>query len=188
MFSTIFNKVCQAGLLLTLMITSGYALATPAKPATVQQLISETKMQQTIEQALQQLKPVVDQQILIEAQTKLGQQTLTTQQLEIVQQMQQLTWQQISQSNNWQNVQQLMLTIYQKHFSEEELQATLRFYRSPEGRSMLEKTPLIMQDIVHNIMQNLQNNLQQILPSAETAARLTALQDALTGTAAKTNP
>lgn len=42
MFSTIFNKVCQAGLLLTLMITSGYALATPAKPATVQQLISET--------------------------------------------------------------------------------------------------------------------------------------------------
>lgn len=184
MFSTIFNKVCQAGLLLTLMITSGYALATPAKPATVQQLISETKMQQTIEQALQQLKPVVDQQILIEAQTKLGQQTLTTQQLEIVQQMQQLTWQQISQSNNWQNVQQLMLAIYQKHFSEEELQATLRFYRSPEGRSMLEKTPLIMQDI----MQNLQNNLQQILPSAETAARLTALQDALTATAAKTNP
>lgn len=106
----------------------------------------------------------------------------------IEQALQQLTWQPISQTNNWQNVQQLMLAIYQKHFSEEELQATLRFYRSPERRSMLEKTPLIMQYIVHNIMQNLQNNLQQILPSAETAARLTALQDALTATAAKTNP
>lgn len=139
---------------LLIACTSLSAFATPAKPATVQQLINETKMEQLIEQTLQQMKPIADEQILQEAKETLGKKQLSPQQLNIVKQMQQLRWQQANLANNWKNIQDLMVKVYQKHFTEEELQATLKFYQSPEGRSMMQKMPIVMQDVMKNIQSN----------------------------------
>lgn len=40
----------------------------------------------------------------------------------------------------------LIVPIYAKHFSEEEIQQALAFYRSPAGRKMIQKQPLVMQE------------------------------------------
>ncbi len=175
------SKIFITSLLGTLISLNVYA--TPANPATVQQLIAETKMEQLIEQTLQQMKPVADQQILQEAKENLGKQQLNAQQLEIVKKMQQLSWQQINLTNNWKNIQKLMVEVYQKHFTEEELQATLKFYQSPEGRSMMEKMPLMMQDV----MQNIQSNLDKFTPSADSDLdiKMKKLRKELSATKAK---
>jgi uncharacterized protein len=36
--------------------------------------------------------------------------------------------------------------IYQKHFSEEEIRETIRFYRSPTGRKVIQTLPMVMQE------------------------------------------
>lgn len=36
--------------------------------------------------------------------------------------------------------------IYAKHFTAEEMEATLEFYRSPAGQSILQKMPVVMQE------------------------------------------
>ncbi len=168
---------------LLMAYTSLSAFATPAKPTTVQQLITETKMEQLIEQTLQQMKPIVDQQILQEAKDTVGKQQLNAQQLNIVKQMQQLSWQQINLANNWKNIQDLMVKVYQKHFTEEELQATLKFYQSPEGRSMMQKMPIMMQDV----MQNIQSNIGDFTPStdSELESQMKKLKQQLLATQAK---
>lgn len=175
------SKIFITSVLMACVSLSAYA--TPAKPATVQQLITETKMEQLIEQTLQQMKPIADQQILQEAKNTLGTQQLNAQQLNIVKQMQQLSWEQINLSNNWKSIQDLMVKVYQKHFTEEELQATLKFYQSPEGRSMMQKMPIMMQDV----MQNIQSNVGDFTPSSdsELESQMKTLKKQLLATQAK---
>lgn len=174
-----FSKIFITGLLTACMSITAYA--TPANPATIQKLIVETKMEQLIEESLLQMKPMVDEQILQEAKKDLGQKQLDAKQLNIVKQLQQLSWQQINVMNNWQNMQKLMVEIYQKHFTEEELQATLKFYQSPEGSSMMKKMPLMMGDM----MQKLQANLQDITPSADAENEIKQLKKQLNATKTK---
>ena len=174
-----FSKIFITGLLAACVSLSAYA--TPANPATVQKLIVETKMEQMIKESLQQMKPLSDEQILQEAKKKLGQKQLTAKQLGIVKQLQQLSWQQINVINNWQTMQKIMVGIYQKHFSEEELQATLRFYQSPEGRSMTQKMPLMMNDVMHS----LQANLQDMTASADVEQEMKQLKKQLLTTETK---
>ncbi|MEM8524436.1 MAG: DUF2059 domain-containing protein [Bacteroidota bacterium] len=40
----------------------------------------------------------------------------------------------------------LLIPIYQEHLSEKEVDAIIVFYESPEGKSLIEKTPFIMQE------------------------------------------
>ncbi len=174
-----FSKIFITGLLTACMSITAYA--TPANPATVQKLIVETKMEQLIEESLLQMKPMVDEQILQEAKKDLGQKQLDAKQLNIVKQLQQLSWQQINVMNNWQNMQKLMVEIYQKHFTEEELQATLKFHQSSEGSSMMKKMPLMMGDM----MQKLQANLQDITPSADAENEIKQLKKQLNATKTK---
>jgi hypothetical protein len=39
-----------------------------------------------------------------------------------------------------------VIPIYQKHFTEEDLQAAIKFYRSPAGRRFIEKQPIVVQE------------------------------------------
>jgi len=40
----------------------------------------------------------------------------------------------------------LIVPVYAKHFSEEEIQETIKFYKSPAGRKMIQKQSLVMQE------------------------------------------
>lgn len=45
-----------------------------------------------------------------------------------------------------------MLSIYDKHFTHEEIKDLIRFYESPTGKKMLEKTPEISGDLMNAMM------------------------------------
>ena len=47
---------------------------------------------------------------------------------------------------NADSLERLMVLLYDRHFSEEELMAATAFYRTPAGKSMLAKTPLVVQE------------------------------------------
>lgn len=47
---------------------------------------------------------------------------------------------------SWKQFEPMMLNIYNKHFTEEEITAMLEFYRSETGQSILSKMPVVMQE------------------------------------------
>ncbi len=54
---------------------------------------------------------------------------------------------------------QELLPIYDKHFSEADLRAYIRFYASPEGRKLVQTLPLLMKDSVEMSMKYLDAHL-----------------------------
>lgn len=46
----------------------------------------------------------------------------------------------------WEQFEPMMVNIYNKHFTEEEITDMLEFYRSETGQSILNKMPVVMQE------------------------------------------
>lgn len=61
---------------------------------------------------------------------------------------------------NWEKLKGMIIEVYSTHFSEQEIDDMIAFYRSETGQAMVTKTPLINQDIMHN-MQGLIGELTQ---------------------------
>ncbi len=55
-------------------------------------------------------------------------------------------WERFSAKIDSAEIVQVIVPIYEKHFTVEELQATLEFYKSPVGRAVLEKMPAVTQE------------------------------------------
>ncbi len=67
---------------------------------------------------------------------------------------------------NWQLFKEPIIDIYTKHFSQEEINGLIAFYRSELGQSMTKKMPLIMQDS----MLMSQQIMQQFMPKIQALA------------------
>ncbi len=79
---------------------------------------------------------------------------------------------------DWSRFEPMMIEVYSDTFSQREVDAMVAFYRTPEGRSMLEKLPLVTQ----KSMQLAQARMRDLTPRVaeiqrETLARLKALED-----------
>ncbi len=61
-----------------------------------------------------------------------------------------------------------LLPIYDKHFSEADLKAYIRFYTSAEGRKLVQSLPLLMKDSVDVSMKYLDANLPESLKQPQT--------------------
>ncbi len=64
---------------------------------------------------------------------------------------------------SWKQFEPMMLDIYNKHFSEEEITAMLEFYRSETGQSILSKMPVVMQES----MVTSQSMAQRLMPEVQ---------------------
>jgi hypothetical protein len=64
---------------------------------------------------------------------------------------------------------QLLLPIYDKHFSADDLRAYIRFYSSTEGKKLVQALPLLMKDSVDVSMKYLDSHLPESLKQEEAA-------------------
>jgi uncharacterized protein len=62
---------------------------------------------------------------------------------------------------------QELLPVYDKHFSENDLRAYIRFYSSPEGKKLVQTLPLLMKDSVDVSMKYLDVHLPASLKEAQ---------------------
>ena len=65
---------------------------------------------------------------------------------------------------------ELLLPIYDKHFTADDLRAYIRFYGSPEGKKLVQTLPLLMKDSVDVSMQYLDAHLPESLKQEQAAA------------------
>jgi hypothetical protein len=80
---------------------------------------------------------------------------------------------------SWEVMEPQYLRIYRDSFSQSEIDGMLAFYKSPAGQAVVEKLPLLQQNIMSNMQQRMAVLLPQIQQMAkETAAKIKAQNDA----------
>jgi hypothetical protein len=70
---------------------------------------------------------------------------------------------------NWDSLQAMYLRIYKASFTQDEVDGMLAFYRTPAGQAMINKLPLVTQNMMtemQEVMKPLQEKLRQIRQEA----------------------
>lgn len=76
-------------------------------------------------------------------------------------------WTEVSKEMNPDEIVSLIVPIYRKHFTEDEIQETLAFYRSPTGRKVIQTLPQVMQESMAAGQQWGQMLAQRVLSKAK---------------------
>lgn len=167
-----FKKIV---LIMSLGFCTSYAMATPAKLESIEQMLVETEAKSLIAQVIQNTKPAIEQQTLQAAKEMLQKEELSANELAIVMQMQEILFEEMTTNLSWDKMKLLLITGYQQTFTEEEIQASLRFYRTPEGKSIMQKMPKLME----YILQASQNTFTKFTPSEKVLKELQVLREKL---------
>jgi len=73
-------------------------------------------------------------------------------------------------SMSWAKLEPVMVDVYKRSLSQSEVDGMVRFYRSPAGKAVIQKMPLIMQ----NTMQAMQGMTQDMMPKIQKVAQESA--------------
>jgi hypothetical protein len=83
----------------------------------------------------------------------------------------------LDEQMKWENVQPILIDIYQRSFTQEEVNGLVSFYSSGPGKAFIAKMPSVDQNsakAINNLMQPIMPKLQQL--QLATAAQLKSLQ------------
>jgi uncharacterized protein len=117
-------KVLGALVLLSFLTINSYA-ATPATEKSVKELMVLTGAGDMGVQMMQGMIPALKQ---------------------MAPQLPESFWTNFAKEVNPNEVVDLIIPIYAKHFTEEEIQEAIKFYKSPAGRKMIQEQPQVMQE------------------------------------------
>ncbi len=156
---------------LSLLLACSAAWAQPAdagKPpsdADVERLLVAARAQSLLDSMLPQMEAMQQQQL---AQVTQGRE-LTAQQREQLDRIQAKTTDILRRALAWEEMRPLYIDLYKQTFSKQDVEAMVHFYESPAGRSLLDKTPALMQNLMSAIQlkmaplfRELESELRQI--------------------------
>ena len=122
---------------IALLLTASGALAQDAARKTkIEEMFRLMNMDRLIQQAMTQMKTMTEQQM---SEMKLPPEAKAE-----AQESQDRMMKLIAERMSWERMKPDYIQLYSEVFTDEELDGNLAFYRSPAGRAMLEKTPLLM--------------------------------------------
>jgi len=145
-----------------------YAEDQPASAASAKELVSLMDGRKAFDGAFGQMDHLMDMTM---KQASEGRQ-LTPEQQKIVDDMRAKMVALVKDSMNWDAFEPKMEEIYRKSFSQSEMDGMIRFYRSPAGRAVIAKMPVVMQ----NTMQVMQEMMADLMPKVQELAKDTASQ------------
>ncbi|SDR02306.1 hypothetical protein SAMN05428982_2927 [Pseudoxanthomonas sp. CF385] len=134
------------------------ATAAPASEASVRELLEVTKTRQMLDQVYGQ----VDTMYANSMRQAFGG-TLTADQQARVDRLSTRMMALMKKELSWEVLAPMYMDIYQKSFTEEELQDMLAFYRTPGGQAVVDKMPVVMQ----HTMQAMQTRMGALMPAMQ---------------------
>jgi len=159
--------------LVLLALAAFAAQAEPPSDADVNRLLAASRAQTMLDSMLPQLEQMQRQQF---EQLNAERQLSPAQQAQL-QKIQDRTRQTFSQALSWSQMRPMYVDLYKRTFSREDVIAMAEFYESPAGQSLLDKTPLLMRNVMGAIQQkmaplmaDLQKDLNAILAEPATPA------------------
>ena len=147
-----------------LALSAAAALAAPPSDADIERLLKASRAQSMLNAILPQMEEMQRQQF---EQITSGK-DLSAEQKAEVQRIQSRTNEIVRKALAWEEMRPLYIDVYKQTFSAEDVRAMAKFYESPAGKNLLDKTPLLMQNLMGAIqkkiipmMEELQTELKE---------------------------
>ena len=137
------------------------AFAQNASSASVERLLAITRTAAMIDAAYAQA-----QQMITQSMRQAAGPDVTPEQQARMEELTQRNMATLREELSWPRLRPDFIRMYQETFTEQEIRAATAFYESPEGQSMLAKTPGLMQ----RSMSLMQSKVQAIMPRLEAEA------------------
>ncbi|MEP6908219.1 MAG: DUF2059 domain-containing protein [Pseudoxanthomonas sp.] len=125
------------------------ALAAPPSDADIERLLKASRAESMLNAILPQMEEMQRQQF---AQITAGK-DLTAEQKTEVDRIQARTSEIVRKTLAWDQMRPLYVDVYKKTFTSEDVKSISKFYESPAGRNLLDKTPALMQNLMVAIQQ-----------------------------------
>ena len=138
------------------------ATAAPPSDADIERLLTASRAQGMLDAILPQMEAMQRQQF---EQITAGKDLSAEQKAEI-ERLHARTSDILRRSLSWEEMRPLYIDVYKKTFTREDVKAMAKFYESPAGKSLLDKTPPLMQ----NLMGAVQQKVLPLLEAAEDRA------------------
>ncbi|BBJ00597.1 hypothetical protein FGKAn22_22890 [Ferrigenium kumadai] len=139
------------------------AAEAPASEASVRELIEVTQAKNMFDSLMARMDAIF--------QTSMNQalagQTPTAEQKKIMVEMQSKMVSVFKEDMKWESLEPILIDIYRKSFTQNELNDMLTFYKSKAGQAMLAKMPIVMQ----NSMQAMQGRMAIMMPKLQQIQR-----------------
>lgn len=123
------------------LAASTHAVAAPAHPASVEQLLILTKSEQLLDVMHTNMEQGIRQGML----QSVGDRPLTAQQQRLLQTLPNRLSTVLRQELNWSTLKALLVPIYSSAFTQEEVDGLIEFYRSPLGQRFATRQPELAQ-------------------------------------------
>jgi hypothetical protein len=149
-----------SGLFLTLVLAAiAPCMAAPTDPASdasIEEYLKVSNAQALIEGMKGQVATFIKNSMQQAAQGK----PLTPQRQAILDHMAQQMSDIVAQTLNWDSLKPMYMRVYHESFTQSELDGIIKFYKTSAGKAMINKLPLVMQNVMGE-MQELIKPMQQ---------------------------
>lgn len=157
-----------------LTISATFAADTPASEASIRELLQVTEARKLVDGIL----PQIDAGMKASMQQALKGQAPTPKQQKSIDKMTEKMMALMQEEFSWEKLEPLYLQIYQKAFTQEEVDGMLAFYKSPAGAAVIKKLPTVMKESMGSVQQMMGPLMQKIqILAKETAAEIAAEKD-----------
>ena len=151
-------RVCLLALVATLVLQPAFAQSTPPSAKSVLQLLQVTHTHQIFENAGAQMDATMGKSMRAAMQMQLN-----PEQEKIVDESQARLLAVIKDALSWSTLEPALVQAYQSTFTQEEVNAMLKFYDSPLGQSVGAKLPTVNQQMTQLTQQRMQSVIPRII-------------------------
>ena len=151
----LFSRLLAAALLAS---CTSAAFAAPPTDADIERLLKASRAESMLIAIQPQMEEMQRQQF---QQITAGKQ-LTAEQKADVDRIQARTTEIVRKTLSWQEMRPLYIDVYKKTFTSQDVKAIAKFYESPAGRSLLDKTPALMQNLMAAIQQKVVPMMEEL--------------------------
>jgi hypothetical protein len=150
------KTLSQCIFILLVALQPAFAADTPASAASIKELLGVMESRKLVDGMMGQ----IDANMQASMKQALAGQKLTARQQEIVDQMRAKMVGAFKDEMKWETLEPMMVDIYEKSFSQQEVDGMIKFYKSKPGHAVIVKLPVVMQ----NTMQMMQQKMASLMP------------------------
>lgn len=167
-----FRSLIATLLVLGCSIVS-HAADKPASEASIKEMLALSEARQLVDSMFGQ----IDGMMRATVQQSLGGKELTPEAQKSMEAMNSKVMAMMQEELSWEKLEPLYVEIYQKSFTQEEVDGLIAFYKSPAGVALIKKMPVVMQQSMAAMQQRMGPLMQRVQTIVkESAAEMRAQQ------------
>ena len=143
--------VALAGLLAGLPVLAAGPAPLPATPESIRELLEVTNCRQLVDAMYQQMRTLIRSTV----EQALRSQGAPKQVVDLSSSIADQSFKEVCDEFSWAKLETIYIQVYEEAFSEDEVRALIGFYKSPTGRMMIRKTPVVLEKTMALVQQEM---------------------------------